>query len=531
MTTPEDELVARANARIGTVLDGKYRLDRVLGVGGMASVYAATHRNSKRVAVKMLHPELSLRSDIRARFLREGYVANQVHHAGAVGVLDDDVAEDGAAFLVMELLEGATVEALWEKHGHQLPLPAVLGIGLQVLDVLIAAHANGIVHRDLKPANLFVTTEGQVKVLDFGIARLRDAAASSATSTGLVMGTPAFMAPEQALGKTSAIDAQSDLWAVGAVLFTLASGRFIHEGESAQHIVIQAATKPAPSFATVAPWIAPELIQVVDSALAFDKGDRWATAAAMQKGLSAAAYATLGSGPSRHALVDLITGRPTPTHATRPVLAVSDSMLDTDEGEAKTRVRTQPWPEAIPESAPPAPRRPAGLTTAQPVTNYGLNSTPRRVPRPVILGAIGVAFVAAAATAGLLMGHSDGGGASTSASAARPSAVETTISPPTTVAPVQPTSISVDQLPRVPTPPAAVTPPPAVPVPSTTAPRAAATPMPEVSSSPPAPARVAAPSVAAAAPAQGSPAASKPNCDPPYRVDAQGNKKWKLECL
>src|SRR5580692_7221435 len=106
----ENDLQVRAQKRIGTVLRGKYRIDRVLGVGGMAVVYAATHRNKKRFALKMLHPELSTREDIRTRFLREGYVANSVEHPGAVAVMDDDVAEDGAAFLVMELLDGVGVE-------------------------------------------------------------------------------------------------------------------------------------------------------------------------------------------------------------------------------------------------------------------------------------------------------------------------------------------------------------------------------------------------------------------------------------
>src|SRR5438309_9755878 len=106
------ELVKIAEARLGMVLRGKYRLDRVLGIGGMATVYAATHRNKKRVAITMLHPELSIRENIRTRFLREGYVANSVDHPGAVSVLDDDVAEDGSAFLVMELLTGSALDEI-----------------------------------------------------------------------------------------------------------------------------------------------------------------------------------------------------------------------------------------------------------------------------------------------------------------------------------------------------------------------------------------------------------------------------------
>lgn len=224
MSGTDDELVARAQARLGTVLRGKYRLDRVLGIGGMATVYAATHRNGNEFAVKVLHPDLSLRAEIRNRFLREGHAAGSVKHPGAVQVLDDDVADDGSAFLVMELLRGESIEILWERRRQHLPLKVVVGIGIQLLDVLEAAHARGVIHRDIKPANIFLTTTGQVKVLDFGIARIRDMAASQATQTGMMMGTPAFMAPEQAMAKTSEIDAQTDVWSAGATMFTLFPG-------------------------------------------------------------------------------------------------------------------------------------------------------------------------------------------------------------------------------------------------------------------------------------------------------------------
>src|SRR5580700_11457539 len=111
--TDNPDLARRVQARVGTTIAGKYRIDGVLGVGGMAVVYAATHRNQAEFAIKMLHPELSYREDVRTRFLREGYTANSVKHPGAVRVVDDDIAEDGAAFLVMELLQGLSVEDLW----------------------------------------------------------------------------------------------------------------------------------------------------------------------------------------------------------------------------------------------------------------------------------------------------------------------------------------------------------------------------------------------------------------------------------
>src|SRR5262249_32278248 len=158
----------------------------------------ATHRNKKRAAIKMLHPELSVDTTLRERFLREGYVANSVAHRGAVTVDDDEIAEDGSAFLVMELLEGGTVEARWQRKTKRLNVQEVLSVADQVLDVLIAAHDKGIVHRDLKPDNLFLTRSGVVKILDFGIARVLEVhGTGTATQTGSMMGTPAYMAPEQ----------------------------------------------------------------------------------------------------------------------------------------------------------------------------------------------------------------------------------------------------------------------------------------------------------------------------------------------
>ncbi len=248
----------------------------------MAVVYAATHRNRKRFAVKMLHPELSTRAEIRSRFVREGYVANSVEHPGVVSVLDDDVTEDGAAFLVMELLEGATIEGFGPRR-RPLPLRESLAIAIDVLDVLEAAHGRNIVHRDIKPANLFVTRQGQVKVLDFGIARLRDATlAANATATGATLGTPAFMAPEQALGMASEVDVRTDLWALGATVFTMLSGSFVHEGGSARQVLVRAATEPARSLSSVAPDVQWAVTEWVSKALLFDKRARWESAAVMR---------------------------------------------------------------------------------------------------------------------------------------------------------------------------------------------------------------------------------------------------------
>jgi hypothetical protein len=286
----DDPQAIRARARLGMVLQEKWKLESVLGVGGMAAVYAATHRNGKRVAVKMLHAELGHDDELKKRFLQEGYAANTIQHDGAVSVLDDDVAPDGSAFIVMELLEGETIEHRWERHARQLPLAEVLAIADQLLDVLAAAHAKNVVHRDIKPENLFVTKAGAIKVLDFGIARVHEAQQARATSTraGMVMGTPAFMAPEQARARWDEVDGRTDLWAVGATMFTLLSGRYVHQGASGNEQLILSATTHAPPVASVAPSVPGPVAAIVDRALAFERERRWPDATTMQEAVRVA---------------------------------------------------------------------------------------------------------------------------------------------------------------------------------------------------------------------------------------------------
>jgi serine/threonine-protein kinase len=298
-STPGDPVSQRAQARVGWVLRNKWRLDALLGVGGMAAVYAATHRNGKRGAVKMLHLELSTNEEARRRFLREGYVANAVDHPGAVSVLDDDIAEDGSVFLVMELLEGQSVEAWASSHpGSKLSPGEVLGITEQLLDALATAHQKGIVHRDLKPENLFLTRAGQVKVLDFGLARLHDLRGSSVqrmTTAGAAMGTPAFMPPEQALGNWDQVDGRTDLWAVGATMFNLLTGRIVHEADNVNKLLLAAMTKPARPVASVDPTVPPAVAAIVDRALAFERDHRWPDAATMREAVRGARAIALGA--------------------------------------------------------------------------------------------------------------------------------------------------------------------------------------------------------------------------------------------
>jgi serine/threonine-protein kinase len=295
-----------ALAREGAVLNEKWTLVRLLGIGGMGSVYAARHRNGARAAVKVLHREYSRHAEVRERFRREGYAANKVAHPGVVKVLDDDVVSDGpdagTAYLVMELLEGESLQDRLES-GVQIGERDFLEIADGVLDVLRAAHGCGVVHRDLKPENLFFAHEEgggrtRIKVLDFGMARLLDQ--QTITTYGMALGTPSFMAPEQAAGRLEEIDGRTDLFALAATGFRLRAGRRIHEADNAVELVQAMARLPAPPIRSIAPEIGGPYARVIDKALQFRREDRYENAAAMQADV-------------KRALAEL-SGAPTQTH-------------------------------------------------------------------------------------------------------------------------------------------------------------------------------------------------------------------------
>jgi eukaryotic-like serine/threonine-protein kinase len=284
MSPPYDPLVERALAMVGQTLRDKWHLDALIGVGGMASVFAATHRNGRRGAVKLLHTELSFDRVVRNRFLREGYVANKVAHPGTVEVLDDDVADNGAVFLVMELLDGENAERRWTRNDRRLDPREVLAIADQVLDVLDVAHSREIVHRDIKPENIFIRRDGIVKLLDFGIARVKElSTATSATRFGTMLGTPAYMSPEQALGHNDEVGPVSDLWALGATMHTLLTGKHVHGGKTVNEQLVAAATAPAAPIRSVDSDVPEPVAEVIDKALAFAKQDRWSDAQSMRQ--------------------------------------------------------------------------------------------------------------------------------------------------------------------------------------------------------------------------------------------------------
>jgi eukaryotic-like serine/threonine-protein kinase len=298
--TVADPAAAR---RVGKPLNERWHVDVLLDVGGTASVYEATHRDGRRAAVKVLHASAAATPELRRRFLREGYVANKIDHPGALAILDDDIAADGAPFLVMELLDGESLSRRLTKVGGKIPYAEALGIAGQILDVLDAAHANAILHRDIKPGNIFLTSVGHAKLLDFGLARIRDGIVSSVpTLSGIVMGTAGYLAPEQARGVPEDVDVRSDLFGVGAVIFRALVGRAVHEAPTQLDTLMAAMKEPAPSLDVVLPGAPEGLVRVVDRALAFSKHDRWRSAREMQLAIRAT-YTSLGRRPPMHAVV------------------------------------------------------------------------------------------------------------------------------------------------------------------------------------------------------------------------------------
>jgi hypothetical protein len=262
-----------AAARVGSTLNAKWTLERLLGVGGMGAVFAAKHRNGTRAAVKILHAEFARETEVRERFLREGKIANTVNHPARVPVTDDDLSDAGEPFLVMDLLEGGTLNELRHRTGGKVSLDETLRIFETVLDLLSRCHEVGIVHRDIKPGNIFITNDGEVKVLDFGVARMREPGSGiEATRFGTAIGTPSYIAPEQALGLTSQVDGRSDIFSVGACMHVALTGQRLNH----------ARTQAAPSIANLAPDLPVEVVACIDRALAFEQAKRFQDASSMR---------------------------------------------------------------------------------------------------------------------------------------------------------------------------------------------------------------------------------------------------------
>ncbi|MGP3980801.1 protein kinase domain-containing protein [Streptomyces sp. KR80] len=267
----------------GLVGDGRYRLTRRLGRGGMAEVFAAEDvRLGRTVAVKLLRADLAEDPVSKARFTREAQSVAGLNHHAVVAVYDsgeDAVGGSTVPYIVMELVEGRTIRDLL-LNAEAPPLDQALIIVSGVLEALSYSHHHGIVHRDIKPANVIITDNGAVKVMDFGIARALHGAQSTMTQTGMVMGTPQYLSPEQALGK--AVDHRSDLYATGCLLYELLALRPPFTGETPLSVVYQHVQDDPVPPSEVSDVVPPELDGLVMRALAKDPDDRFQSAEEMR---------------------------------------------------------------------------------------------------------------------------------------------------------------------------------------------------------------------------------------------------------
>jgi serine/threonine protein kinase len=272
---------------IGTTV-GAYRIARLLGVGGMGRVYKGVHPQiGSRVAIKVLSRECADRKDLVDRFFSEARAVNLIRHESIVNVLDLATLPDGRPFIVMEYLDGAPLADLISRMGASLPLGGLARLATEVLDALGAAHGKGIVHRDLKPDNVFVAPSGRPKVLDFGIAKLLPELGGSYTQTGSLLGTPHYMAPEQALGKP--VDHRTDIYSMGVIVYECATGRRPFNADSLFDLLRKHVDEPPLPPRQLRPDLPPAMESVILTAMAKDPNQRFPSAVAMAQALMASA--------------------------------------------------------------------------------------------------------------------------------------------------------------------------------------------------------------------------------------------------
>ncbi|MEU4848533.1 protein kinase domain-containing protein [Streptomyces gilvosporeus] len=317
------------------ILGERYELVEQLGQGGMGTVHRAVdHRLRRTVAVKTLSAELALQPEFRSRFQREAHAAAALNHPGVATV--HDVGEDRAdgavePYLVMEYVEGRTLSQVLRDGA--MPVAQAVGIAGQVLDALEHSHKHAIVHRDIKPANVMLTATGAVKVVDFGIAKALSEMATRLTGTGVAVGTPAYLAPEQINGQET--DHRTDLYAVGCLLYELLTGRPPYTGDSPFVVMHQhLAAEPVPP-SRLRPELPPALDALIATALHKDREDRFADASAMRAALDEA-----GTGGAAEAAATAPAPAPVRTPTTVEPAAPSPAA-----------------PSPVPPSSPPPARR------------------------------------------------------------------------------------------------------------------------------------------------------------------------------
>ncbi|MDP3277665.1 MAG: serine/threonine-protein kinase [Deltaproteobacteria bacterium] len=297
------------HSRVGLMVGGRYRLERVLGEGGMGAVFQGRHATLGRaVAVKLMAPEDQDNAEAVLRFEQEAVAAASIARKGVVEVLDFGVDPVVGAYLVMEILRGESLEARIRRE-QRLSVTVTVSLLAQALEALSAVHARGIIHRDLKPANLFLSRDEEgveiVKILDFGVSRVREGRRAAPTAVGVVVGTPRFMAPEQALGITD-LDARADLYAMGAIAYACLSGR--PPFAELAHLELLAAIAdrlptPLTSLVKDLPGV---VVAMVERAMSQDRERRYESATEMREAMLAAMHASV-SAPNQAAALAALT--------------------------------------------------------------------------------------------------------------------------------------------------------------------------------------------------------------------------------
>jgi eukaryotic-like serine/threonine-protein kinase len=481
---------------VGALLAGKYRVDRVIGRGGMGVVVAATHVHLQQpVALKFLLPDLVHQPGIIERFVREARASAQLRSEHVCRVADVGTFESGAPYIVMELLEGSDLASLLEAHGP-MPVQRAADHVLQACIGIAEAHALGIVHRDLKPANLFLTSRPDgtplIKVLDFGIAKAQGEQGASLTQTSAMLGSPRYMSPEQ-LRSPRDVDVRSDIWAIGVILYELVSGRPPFTGETLTEIALRIAMDPPAPLIGRLPH---GFDLLVNRCLEKDPAQRYPDLANLAHAL--AVYAGAGGWELAGAVARLL-------HASRVSGSAPHAAMVTAPKRVTERL-------TMPDDAPASP--PATATTMGGAASSMITSLARRRIWQAVLGGLATALIAGIVVTAVARR----GGSEPADSGARASAV----APPPVTGGGGPAGATVaGAAPAVASPPA---PPPTPPVPPPATPSAAPS-VPGDAAVPPVEPSVAVPSAPApgSEPAGGevrSPPAHPPRGPRPPRKDS-----------
>jgi serine/threonine protein kinase len=332
-----------SNSWIGHTLNGRYQIEELLGQGGMSAVYRATDPNLRRaVAVKLIHSHLSDSPDFMRRFEEEAASVARLRHSNIIQVHDFD-HENNTYYIVFEYVPGETLQAWLSRlnsEGRFLPIEQALGIAASVADALAYAHQRDLIHRDVKPANVMINVQGEPILMDFGIAKI--VGGTQHTATGAVIGTARYMSPEQIKGEQ--IDARTDLYSLGVMLFEMLSGQPPYQSDSAMTIMMMHIQDPVPNVLDLRPGVPASVIQIIYRALSKNPVDRYATASEMAAALrNALTSLEDDSSPVPGALAGDV-----PTVMDAEITAAPPPAVATSQAAATTPTATQSAPASMP---------------------------------------------------------------------------------------------------------------------------------------------------------------------------------------